>query len=382
MKLDGRSLLHSIKGTALGAVVPLLAVLFALLVCAGLIAAAGSNPLQAYGALLEGAFGNARAIGATGVRLSPLLLAGLGIGIGFRAGVFNVGAEGQIYAGAAAATAVGILPLSLPGPLHIILAMAAGFLGGALWALLPAYLRAYRGISEVVITLMMNYVGIYFASYLVHDIMSDPTASYPQSPLVEASARLSNILPGTSLHAGVVFGLVLGVLLYFFIQYTPYGFKLRMIGANPKASRYAGVNVKAQLLSVMLISGGLAGLAGGVEVLGLKYRLYDMFSQGLGYQAIAVALLGNSNPLGIILSAVFFGGLRAGANTMQQAAGIEVSITIVIQALVVLFVIAAGTGTLGGLRRKARRVDDAGSMEPPGGASDAGGKKEALTVGS
>jgi simple sugar transport system permease protein len=246
--------------------------------------------------------------------------------------------------GGAAATAVGIVPLPVPGWLHLSLAVLAGFVGGLLWGLVPAYLRAYRGVSEIVVTLMLNYVAIHFASFLVHEYgpLGKQDVFYPQSPFILPSARLPILIKGTSLHGGIVLGLVFGVILYLVLYYTDFGFRTRMTGESPEAARYAGVDVRRQIFVVLLLSCGLGGLAGTGEVLGLKLALYDRFSEGLGYDAIAVALMANGDPLGVILTAIFFGVLRAGAGKMQVVTGIPTPIASVIQALAVLFVIAIG----------------------------------------
>jgi len=333
---------------------PLIAILLAFLTGAILIILYGINPLDAYAALLDGAVGSGAAFANTCVRTAPLLLGGLAVAFGMKGGMLNVGVEGQIYAGGAAATWIGITPLPVPGWLHLILAIVAGFLGGALWGLVPAILKAYRGVSEIVITLMLNYVAIHFISLLVHEeyLLAKPGAFYPQSPLILPEARLPVLLKGTSLHGGLLIGLVLAVLIFFALRYTPFGIRTRMTGLNPEASRYAGVNVKKQTILVLLLSAGLGGLAGAGEVLGLKWALYDLFVGGLGYDSIAVALMANSNPLAVIFSSFFFGALRAGAGKMQVAVGVETPIAQVIQALAVLFVIAIGFGERRRLARK------------------------------
>ena len=323
-----------------------LAIVLALLVSAGLIWAAGVNPIEAYAALLEGSMGSVGALANTGVRAAPLLLGGFAVGLGFKAGLWNIGGEGQMYLGAAAAAAVGIIPLPVPAWLHLLLAVMAGFAGGALWALIPAYLRAYRGTSEVVTTLMLNYVAGYLVSWLLHEPspLAEKDAFFPMSPLVLASARLPILVKGTSLHAGLILALVLGAVLHFVLRYTSFGFRIRMIGGSPEAARYAGVGVARQLLLVLLVCGGLGGLAGVGEVLGLKLRLFDYFVCGVGYEGLAVALMTKGNPLGIILAGAFFGCLKAGAGKMQIVTGMETSMALVIQGLAVLFVIAIGFG--------------------------------------
>jgi len=343
-KERGGITLSSLGGFVIPLSRPLLAIGLALVVSAGFILARGANPITAYIAMLSGAFGSVNALANTGVRAAPLLLGGLGIAFGFKAGLLNVGAEGQIYAGGIAATAVGILPLPVPAWLHLLLTLVAGFIGGALWGLLPALLRAYRGVSEIVVTLMLNYVGIQLASFMVQDYtpLGATGVFYPQSHPILPSARLPILIPGTSLHGGIIVGLAFGVFLHFVLRHTSFGLRTRMVGENTEAARFAGVNVKRQIFVVLLIACGLGGLAGTGEVIGLKMRLFDRFSQGLGYDCIAVALMANGDPLGTILTAIFFGALRAGAGKMQVVVGIETPIASVIQALAVLFVIGIG----------------------------------------
>jgi len=344
---------------------PIVSILLAFLVSGVFIYLQGKNPLVAYAAVLRGSFGSIVAIGNTCVRTTPLLIGALGMTLGIRGGLFNVGGEGQLYLGAAAATAVGLLPLPVPSWMHILLAIIAGILGGAFWALLPALLRAFRGISEIVVTIMLNFVGIYFVSYLVHEpkLLAQEGASYAQSRTILESAILPILVKGTSMHLGIIIAVILGIILHFVLKYSTFGFRTRMVGANPEASNYAGVKVKYSLLITFLIMGGFYGLMGTVEVLGLKYALYDNFSAGLGYETIAVALLGGANPIGVIFSAFFFGALKAGGNLMQQTVGIPSSMVQVIQALAVLFIVGFGF-----MRRKsssyknddsARSLDDA-----------------------
>lgn len=338
---------------------PILAVALAMIAGAFLIIAYGKNPIEAYAAMLEGAIGSKAALANTGVRTAPLLIGGLAIAFGFKAGLLNVGVEGQIYAGGAAAAAVGITPLPVPSWLHVTLAIIAGFIGGALWGVIPALLKAYRGVSEIVITLMLNYVGIQFASLLVHEPspLALKDSFFPQSPNILPAARLPILIKGTSLHAGLIIGLILAIFIFLVLRYTPFGFRTKMTGQNPEAARYAGINVKKQIIIVMLISAGLGGLVGTGEVLGLKWALYDYFAVGLGYDSIAVALMANTNPLGVILSSVFFGAMRAGAGKMQVAVGIETPIAQVIQAFAVLFVIAIGFGERVRIARQVKKQE-------------------------
>lgn len=323
---------------------PVLSILLAFLVSGMIILIQGFNPLEAYAAMLRGAFGSLVAIGNTCVRTTPLLIGALGMTLGVRGGLFNVGAEGQLYIGAAAATAVGLIPLPVPSFLHILLCIIAGILGGSLWALLPAYLRAYRGVSEIVITIMLNFVAIYLVSYLVHEprLLAQEGASYAQSRTIFESAFLPILLKGTSMHSGILIAVALAFVLHFVLNHTSFGFRTRMVGANPDASHYAGIKVRGSLFTTFLIVGGFSGLMGTVEILGLKHSLYDQFSAGMGYETVSVALLGGVNPMGVLVSSFFFGGLRAGGNLMQQTVGVSSSMVVVIQALAVLFLAGFG----------------------------------------
>lgn len=339
MALSGSAMAASARTAA----VPVIAILASLALSGILILLAGVNPLDAYAAMAQGSIGSPSALAVTGVRMTPILLTGLAVAISFRAGLFNIGGEGQLYVGAAAASAIALIPLNVPAAVHIVLALLAGFVGGAAWILVPAYLRAFRGVSEVVTTLMLNFVGILLVSYLVDPAigpLGERGASYAQSLPIQESARLPILAERTSLHAGLLLGIGLALLLYVLIRFTPFGFRLRILGANPVAARFAGVKSAREMMMVMLLSGGIAGLAGAVEVMGLRHRLFDHFSPGYGYDGIAVALLAAASPLGVIAAAGFFGALRAGSSLMQQVTRIEVSIVLIIQALAILFVIA------------------------------------------
>lgn len=342
---------------ALSGARPLIGVLLGLLTGAVLIALTGVNPLAAYGALLKGAFGSPQSIANVLVRASPLLIAGVGVAIGIKAGLWNIGAEGYMYAGAIGAAAVGLIPLPVPPIVHILLAFLAAMAVAALWGLGPAYLRAYRGVNEVVTTIMMNYVAIFFTSWMVHEPqpMAEPESFFPMSRILTETARLPILISGTSLHPGFIIGIVACILFFLAIRFTPFGFRTRMLGANPDAARYAGVNVKRQMLFVLVIGALMGGVAGAVEIMGLKTRVYMDFVAGVGYEAVAVALLAGGNPLGVIVSALFFSALKAGGATMSIQTGVGAPMTIVIEALCVIFVIAVGVGE----RKRIERVEKA-----------------------
>src|SRR5262245_30113261 len=303
--------------------------------------AAGSDPLAAYSALFRGAFFEYHGIATTLVKMSPLLLAGLAVVLPLRASLFNIGAEGQIYLGALFATLAALYLPAMPGWLHIIICSLAGMIGGGLWALIPAYLKAWHNINEVIVTLLMNYIGINLVSYVVSGPMMEEGAPYPYSAEIDKSLWLPHILPRTDAHLGVVIGIMLAFLIYFMLERTSVGYSINTVGRNQSAARYAGMSVRQHIVWSLVMGGALAGLAGTYEVLGLKYRLFHMFSAGYGYDGIVVAFLAGSNPLLAILAALFLGGLRSGANIMQRAVGVPTTVVDTIQGLVVIFVAAS-----------------------------------------
>lgn len=339
----------------------LLALLLSLLLTMLLIVLVGQNPLVALGALWEGAFGNAYSIGTTFNKAVPLILAGLSVAVGVKSGFFNIGAEGQICVGGLAATWAA---LTLPGWLALPGALLAGCLAGGLWMLVPAFLKLKRGVSEVITTLLMNYVGLYLLSYFVHGPLREPaetgTVSLPQSAAIPETARLPLLFPGASrLHAGILLAVLLAAVVWLIMQRTTWGYRLRMVGLNPRCTAYLGLNTKAIILSGMLLSGALAGLAGAAEILGAQYRLRDAFLPNYGYDAIAVALLAQSNPVGVLFSATFFASLRSGAGMLQRTVGLSSSLVFIIQAIPIIFIAcAAGKELLKYVRPAKKREGD------------------------
>jgi len=321
-------------------VIPLAAVLLSLVVGAFLIMLVQVNPLDAYGALAKGALGTVRAVTQVALRSVPLLLIGLGLLLAFRCKVWNIGAEGQFFMGALAATWVGLSFGSWPAWVVLPAMLVAAGLAGAAWGAIPGLLKARRGTSEIVTSLLLNYVAILFVSYLVRLPMKDPQYYLPQSaPLGDAATLF--LIPGTRLHAGLLIALVCVPLVYLVLWKTPFGYRLRVVGANPTAARYAGIDVAAHVVAAMVLSGGLAGVAGMIEVAGVHHRLMTGISPGFGYTGIVVALLGRLHPIGVLLAAYFFSSLTIGADSMQRVVGLPVALTDIIQALVVLFVLAS-----------------------------------------
>lgn len=319
-----------VAASFLGAAVALLAILLAL---------GGYDVASALAALWRGSVGSSYAItSATLVRTTPLLLAGLAVTVAFRAGVWNIGAEGQLLIGATAAVAIAALPLPAVARVALALVGAAG--GGALWAA-PAALLRRRGVLEVISTIMLNFVALNLVGFIVRGPLQEPTHAYPQSPTLPIEARLPRI-SGTRLHLGVAIAAIAAAVLWFLLTRTAWGFRVRAVGANARAAAMAGmIDVPRTALSAFLVSGALAGIAGGIEVTGVTFALYEGLSPGYGYTAIAVALLARLDPVLVIPSAFLFGALEAGATAMQRDASVPSALVSVVEGSLVLFMLAA-----------------------------------------
>jgi general nucleoside transport system permease protein len=375
---------------------PILAIAGAFLLSSLIIIAWGSNPIEAYAALLSGAFGSMASWATTLTRLTPLIFTGLAVTYGYRSGFFNIGAEGQLFIGAYAAVWVGITFSDWPGWLLILAAMFFAALLGSLLALGPGILKAKRGINEVLTTLLINYLVIQFFEWSLRvdhvtkgfDApwtfvnwfgLKDPTQPYPKSALIPESAwlpSLSSVLNGkllvsifgsadwyqslltnpalTRITLAPLLGVVAIVIIYFLLFRTTTGYRARAVGVNPESARYMGINVGRTIITTALISGSLAGLAGAMEILGSQHRVIPNFLLNAGFEGIPVAMIGQLNPFGVGLSALFFGALRAGANRMQIISGVPVYLVFVIQALAILFAIAGTTIDIGAKLRQYR----------------------------
>lgn len=317
----------------------IVAIFMAFIVGAIVLLATGFSPIEAYGALFVGAFGDIYGIGQTLTQATPILFTALAFLFAFKAGLFNIGAEGQFLVGALGAAIVGMSLNGLPSIIHVSLALLAGAFFGGLWALIPALLKTELGAHEVITTMMLSYVALYVTGYLVNDVFRAP-GWVSQTPLIAASAELPRILPPTQLSASVFMGIILVALTYFTLQKTVLGYEVRAIGLNPLAAENGGINVKKGLILALVISGVLAGLGGAGEVLGVHRRFIDGFSPGYGWDGLAVALIGGLNPIGALLAALLLGVLRSGGMTMNRVTGVPMDIVTILQALVILFVAA------------------------------------------
>ncbi|WP_276953364.1 ABC transporter permease [Enterocloster lavalensis] len=347
-------------------------IVLGLIASAVLIAISGVNPFLAYGALIRGAFGNAQALSNVLVRASPLLLGGIGVSLGIKAGVWNIGMEGYMYLGAIGASMVGILELGLPPFLHILICFLCAAAFSAVWGLIPGYLKAYKGVNEVTSTIMMSYIAIYLTNWVVSSFapIAEIGKFYPMSKQFASTALLPILMKGSSLHPGPFLAILLCVIFYFILNYTSFGYRTKMLGANPNAAKYAGVDARKQIMLIIMIGAIIGGLSGAVEVMGLKRRVYMEFVTNVGYESVAVALLAGGNPLGVIFSALFFAALKAGGATMSIETGVISSMNSIIIATCMLFVIGVGVVDS---RRLSRVVDNSkdDDAEENVGASDA-----------
>jgi simple sugar transport system permease protein len=275
------------------------------------------------------------------VATTPYIFVSLGVALGFRAGVFNIGAEGQIFMGAIAATFVGYSLHGLPMIIHLPLALLAGALGGAFWGFIPGWLKAKTGGHEVINTIMMNYIAFRLSDWLLNGPMMRPNSYNPISPDIEASAWLPRFFDAPiRFHLGFFLALGIAYLVYWLLFKTTWGFDLRTVGTNPNAAKYAGMKVSRNIILAMSLSGALAGLSGTNEVLGVNHNLAMAFSSGYGFDAIAIALLGNNHPVGVVLASLLFGFLRNGATKMQLVTAVPIDIISVLQAVILAFIAA------------------------------------------
>jgi general nucleoside transport system permease protein len=327
------------------AITPFISIVIAVLVSSVFILATGGSPVEAFSALLQGSFGSQRAIGETLLRTTPLVFTGLGLCYGFRSGLFNIGAEGQLFLGGLAAAWVGLLVGGLSWVIAVPLVLMAAAAAGAAWAFIPALMKARIGANEVITTMMFSYIGRYLVSWVVTGPLRDK-GGIPQTPQLPGPStlpRLNLILPflrPTRAHAGIIVALIAVVVVWFLLKYTVMGFEARSVGFNPFASQAGGISVSSTIIKSLCISGAFAGLAGAIEVMGVYGRLFDQFSNGFGFTGIAVALLAKNNPWGVLAAALLFGALDAGAGTMQLEANVSQKVILIIQG-VIIFMIGA-----------------------------------------
>ena len=359
------------------ALLPVFATLAALAIGALMLILLGANPIKAYGALVEGAFGSGNALADTVVKATPLLLIGLGICISFRGNVINIGGEGQMIIGALVATALGLIFPDWPGLLLVPLAMLAGFFGGAIWGGIPGALKAYFNVNEILSTIMMNAIAVQLMNFLLSGPMIDPiqaskASKIPQTARLATAYDLPRLVP-TRLHLGALIAVVLAVLVFILLWRTTLGYRIRAVGQNPQASRYAGIDVKKQVVLALLLSGAFAGLAGAIQVYGVNHRMITDgsatgFTGSAGFNGIVAALFGQLHPLGTIPASFLFGALLVGANKLQRVMQVPSALIIALNGLVVIFVVSS---EIWRHRRELKRLTDAMILQkkeeiPPG----------------
>ena len=350
---------------------PIFATVAALLVGAVMLLLLKVNPIEAYKAMWDGAFGSQNAIAETLVKATPLLLVGLGICISFRGDVINIGGEGQMIVGALLGTLVGLTLVDWPGWALIPLALLAGFLGGAIWGGIPGFLKAYFNVNEILSTVMMNAIAVQLMNFLLRGPMIDPSqaelaSKIPQTARLMDNFRLPRWVP-TRLHLGAIIAVGLAILVYFLLWRTTWGYRIRAVGQNPDASRYAGVKVKNYVVLALVLSGAFAGLAGVMQVYGVNYRMItdgsaSGFTGSAGFNGIVAALFGQLHPIGTIPASILFGALLVGANKMQRVVQVPSALITALNGLVVVFVVSSEIWR----RRRQRRRLAAAAFEGEG----------------
>lgn len=363
--------MRSRLSTLFDALLPVIATLAALAVGAVMLLFLKVNPVQAYAALWEGAFGSSNAFAETLVKATPLLLVALGICISFRGDVINIGGEGQMIIGAIMATWVGLTFTESAGWLVITLAMVAGFIGGAIWGGIPGILKAYFNVNEILSTVMMNAIAVQLMTFLLRGPMIDPSQAKLASKIPQ-TARLLDIfhlprLVPTRLHLGALIAVALAILVYILLWRTTLGYRIRAVGQNPHASRYAGIKVPRYVVLALLLSGAFAGLAGAVQVYGVNYRMItdgsaSGFTGSAGFNGIVAALFGQLHPIWSIPASILFGALLVGANSMQRAMQVPSALITALNGLVVVFVVSS---EIWRRRRQHRRLAAVKEDEPP-----------------
>ena len=308
------------------------------------------NPIEAYRAMWDGAFGSQNALAETLVKATPLLLVGLGICISFRGDVINIGGEGQMIVGAILGTLMGLIFTDWPGGALIPVAILAGFVGGAIWGGIPGFLKAYFNVNEILSTVMMNAIAVQLMNFLLRGPMIDPAqaelaSKIPQTARLSDAFRLPRWIP-TRLHLGALIAVILAILGYILLWRTSWGYRIRAVGQNPNASKYAGIKVKNYIVLALVLSGAFAGLAGVMQVYGVNYRMItdgsaSGFTGSAGFNGIVAALFGQLHPIGTIPASILFGALLVGANKMQRVVQVPSALVTALNGLVVVFVVSS-----------------------------------------
>ncbi len=306
-----------------------------------MIVACGADPLEAYQLFFKGIFGAKQSFLEVFVKACPLILTGLGCAVAYQTGFFTIGAEGQFYIGAMAATAVVLnIQESVPGAVCILAAIFTGFIAGGLWALIAAVFKAKFNISEIIVTIMMNYIAINFLGYAVRGFLMDPEGHVPQSAKIAETVQLKSIISGSRFHAGIVIAILLVILVWFLMEKTTIGYELKAVGFNRRASTCNGISVMKNIILSAGLSGGLAGIAGVIELLAIQKRLLEGFSASCGYTAVLVALIAFNNPIGVFFVAILYAAMQVGVGSMQRKLGVPSAIVDILIGVIVVLILA------------------------------------------
>ena len=314
--------------------------LLTLVISALLIVACGASPVEAAGLFVKGIFGTKSSFAEIFVKACPLILTGLGCAVAFRTGFFNIGAEGQFYVGALAATMVALGLPQVPGMVRIVLCFVAAFVWGGLWALIAAVFKTRFNISEIIVTIMLNYIVINFLGYAVRSFLMDPAGNVPQSAKIDQAVQLPNLITSTRFHAGIVLAFVLAAVVWFLMEKTTVGYELKAVGLNPRAAACNGVPVVRSIISSAFLSGGLAAIAGSIEVLAIQKKLMEGISADCGYTAVLIALVAFNRPLGVVAVAILYAAMEVGASSMQRQLGVPSAIVSILIGVVVVLILA------------------------------------------
>jgi len=328
--------------------VSIVSIVLSFVLVALLLVATGRNPIRGYYYFITGSFGNLYNTADTLSRMIPLAIAGVAFLIGARCAVFNLGIEGQLLLGAMSSAVVGYM-IKLPAIIHLPLMLLTGAIVGGLFAAIPAWLKTYRGVNEILSTLMLNYPAFMLTHYLTVKKLQAPGV-IPATPFIAKSAQLPALLPGTRLHAGILISILVAILAYIFLWKTVMGYEIRAVGINPRAARYHGIPAKRTMMLSFILSGALAGLAGAVEIAGVHHRFLDQFSPGYGYDAAIVSMIGFLHPWGTMISALFFGALKTGNLEMAVQTDIPRQLVSMIQGTIIIFL--AGQNILRAILRR------------------------------
>ena len=315
-------------------------IILTLLIGSILILSCGANPAEALGLFFQGIFKNKSSMAEVLVKACPLILTALGCSVAYRTGFFTIGAEGQFYVGAMITAMLSLNLPQVPGVPRIVIALAGGFIGGGLWALIAAVLKARFDISEIIITIMLNYIAIYFLGYAVRSFLMDPEGNVPQSAKIPQDGQLRIMFTGTRFHPGIIIAVLCVLVVWFLMTRMTVGYELKVVGMNQRAAAVNGISVMKNIILSAFLSGGFAALAGGIEVLAVQKKLLEGISAECGYTAVLIALIAGNHPLGVLAAAIIYAAVQTGAGSMQRQLGVPSSIVNILIGAVVVLILA------------------------------------------